>query len=380
MTLENLGFKGKDDLDLVLTSMQRKMRGVRINLCYTYNANECASSGCRRLHLCYPYVLGRCTEDECELSHSVTDGEHNLKVLREADMANEPASLVVQTLAEVLTEWPLRLTICRDFWRNPGGCEGRCRRLHACPSYIKGNCWYGERCYKRHNLCDPHNQRTLAFFGCTEAEALAQFAARNMAAAEYAGGGNTAEAEHCGELAAAADTRVRKEQSDGLSDEQKLIEYLQQFRRRKVQREQERQKRRERLQHIERQIERKEEGDTDPGHHTSARSLTQEPRTCKEKLKLQVKQLLEEQEQHVRDLARFKKLFSTQLEYMKCAVCKGVFKRPVTLSCSHTFCEVCVESRRRQSEACPLCFQPVYATTRCSVIDKILVSLADIPL
>ena len=389
MILENMGYYGQKEIEFAFFSMKRKMQGVRLSVCHAYNAGECHAEECHRMHVCHRYVLDRCPSDPCELSHRVTEGQHNASVLERAHLADESVSHVLQQLAEGLIERPLIIAICRDFYDKPGGCERRCMRLHACPWFIHDRCWYGDGCAKRHNLRDPHNQRALDFFGCTESQALALHAARRGAPADGDYGGDyfagrrpthdrsvkensTTEGPESG---SSEETGAPQKQSGGRSEVQRLIDYLEQFQQRRAIREQ---RRVERQEHMRQVLEKQEEhrGKKATG---STHLSDPEPKTREELLELQVKQLLQKQTHHLRDLARFRKVASMQLELMKCVVCRGIFKRPATLSCGHTFCQACVANASGRPESCPLCFLPVYSKTRCSVLDKLLVSMADMP-
>ncbi|XP_036957875.1 zinc-binding protein A33-like [Acanthopagrus latus] len=48
---------------------------------------------------------------------------------------------------------------------------------------------------------------------------------------------------------------------------------------------------------------------------------------------------------------------SSSEEYLCCPVCQDVFKNPVVLSCSHSFCKDCLRSwwRQKQMQDCPVC-------------------------
>uniref|UniRef100_A0A671WVZ9 Tripartite motif containing 35-12 n=1 Tax=Sparus aurata TaxID=8175 RepID=A0A671WVZ9_SPAAU len=45
------------------------------------------------------------------------------------------------------------------------------------------------------------------------------------------------------------------------------------------------------------------------------------------------------------------------MEYLCCPVCQDVFREPVVLSCSHSFCKDCLQScwRQKQIQECPVC-------------------------
>ncbi|XP_017289245.1 nuclear factor 7, brain-like [Kryptolebias marmoratus] len=48
---------------------------------------------------------------------------------------------------------------------------------------------------------------------------------------------------------------------------------------------------------------------------------------------------------------------SRQEDDLSCTICHDIFKNPVLLSCSHSFCKVCLENwfKRKQSKLCPVC-------------------------
>ena len=54
--------------------------------------------------------------------------------------------------------------ICEPYNDVRSGCskqEGECMQLHICDHYIYGNCSFGERCQKSHNLFDPQPKAAL---------------------------------------------------------------------------------------------------------------------------------------------------------------------------------------------------------------------------
>lgn len=50
------------------------------------------------------------------------------------------------------------------------------------------------------------------------------------------------------------------------------------------------------------------------------------------------------------------------MEYVSdltCTVCQGIFRKPVTVICGHTFCNSCAVAKLRRSPQCPLCSYPI---------------------
>ncbi|XP_059211806.1 nuclear factor 7, ovary-like [Centropristis striata] len=55
-----------------------------------------------------------------------------------------------------------------------------------------------------------------------------------------------------------------------------------------------------------------------------------------------------------------------------CSVCRDIFKDPVVLSCSHSFCKDCLQSwwRERQTRDCPLCKKSSMSEPPCNLVLK----------
>ncbi|KAM9358456.1 nuclear factor 7, brain-like [Symphorus nematophorus] len=59
-------------------------------------------------------------------------------------------------------------------------------------------------------------------------------------------------------------------------------------------------------------------------------------------------------------------------EDLRCLVCHDVFRDPVALSCSHSFCEDCLQSwqRQKQSQECPVCGTSSTVNPPCNLVLK----------
>ncbi|KAF0307488.1 Reticulocyte-binding protein 2 a [Amphibalanus amphitrite] len=75
-----------------------------------------------------------------------------------------------------------------------------------------------------------------------------------------------------------------------------------------------------------------------------------------------------------------------QRECLECSICLGVFKKPVTLGCSHTFCRGCIEEASRaqplgygggQSRQCPMCRQMTSSLVPCLALENLASYLSD---
>lgn len=43
------------------------------------------------------------------------------------------------------------------------------------------------------------------------------------------------------------------------------------------------------------------------------------------------------------------------MEHLTCIICYELFENPVTLSCGHSFCKVCINHHLMNNSKCPLC-------------------------
>ncbi|XP_034546223.1 zinc-binding protein A33-like [Notolabrus celidotus] len=59
-------------------------------------------------------------------------------------------------------------------------------------------------------------------------------------------------------------------------------------------------------------------------------------------------------------------------EDLCCSVCHDIFKHPVVLSCSHSFCKACLQSwwTQKQTQECPVCKRPSKFEPPCNLVLK----------
>ena len=101
-----------------------------------------------------------------------------------------------------------------------------------------------------------------------------------------------------------------------------------------------------------------------------------------ERFRLDSQQELASQQQNLASchtsLERLQSAVSRQREILECSICLGLFSRPVTLTCGHTFCDVCIQTNRYSAvlpDNCPLCRQFIGTPVRSAVVGQ-LVDLA----
>lgn len=67
----------------------------------------------------------------------------------------------------------------------------------------------------------------------------------------------------------------------------------------------------------------------------------------------------------------------TAEDELLCTICSELFIHAVTLSCSHTFCQKCIDRWRQTKNACPICRAKITSRTRTHVLDSYIDKLVD---
>ena len=178
--LRRMGWRYPEDMPAVEDGLRRRARSKHIGICVPYNVGVCTRDSCGRLHVCYRYAMvDACPLDDCDLSHDLTAGDHNARILAGAGLTGVTISDWLPKLRSNMREHVrFQPAICTFGWAT--GCEQRCMRMHCCRDFLRGHCKLGDRCLRTHSLQDPHNQRVLRFFGWTEAQVLSAMASKTV--------------------------------------------------------------------------------------------------------------------------------------------------------------------------------------------------------
>ncbi|KAL1502586.1 hypothetical protein ABEB36_007709 [Hypothenemus hampei] len=82
-----------------------------------------------------------------------------------------------------------------------------------------------------------------------------------------------------------------------------------------------------------------------------------------------------------RKLCIEKSQYNEMEEELICTICTCVFIKPVTLSCSHTFCNYCITTWKNKKPECPICRVAIRSLNRTLVLDNIIEKfLENVPL
>jgi len=60
---------------------------------------------------------------------------------------------------------------------------------------------------------------------------------------------------------------------------------------------------------------------------------------------------------------------------LTCSICFEFYIKPITLNCSHTYCQYCIsewKKKKRSNQECPICRKRIKTFTRCFVIENMI--------
>ncbi|XP_053574906.1 protein mono-ADP-ribosyltransferase PARP12 [Bombina bombina] len=139
-----------------------------VRLC-SERTKKCAGD-CGNLHLCRFYILGSCSRSSCKFNHDI-EMDPNLRVLQEHKLNGisvlELRQLLLQNDPSLLPE------ACLHYNRGDGAhgsCtyKTNCNKLHICQHYLHGDCKFGAKCKRTHNLRDAETMKRLIKWGVSE--------------------------------------------------------------------------------------------------------------------------------------------------------------------------------------------------------------------
>ncbi|XP_050535029.1 E3 ubiquitin-protein ligase RNF8-like [Daktulosphaira vitifoliae] len=71
------------------------------------------------------------------------------------------------------------------------------------------------------------------------------------------------------------------------------------------------------------------------------------------------------------------KVYSVLESEFQCPICNELMVKACTINCSHTFCEVCLNTWLRGNNVCPLCRTSVETKTLCLALDNFINNICD---
>nr|AAH84660.1 LOC495238 protein [Xenopus laevis] len=130
-----------------------------LRLCQT---PKCAGD-CGQLHLCRFYILGSCNRSPCKFNHCIRNA-HNLSVLQKFHLDSMPIDELRQLLLQ--NDPNLLPDICSHYNRGDGphgSCtyKNKCNKLHVCQHFLQGDCKFGEKCKRCHDLSEEETLKKL---------------------------------------------------------------------------------------------------------------------------------------------------------------------------------------------------------------------------
>ncbi|XP_050535169.1 E3 ubiquitin-protein ligase RNF8-like [Daktulosphaira vitifoliae] len=72
------------------------------------------------------------------------------------------------------------------------------------------------------------------------------------------------------------------------------------------------------------------------------------------------------------------KVYSVLESDFQCSICNELMVKACTINCSHTFCEICLNTWLRESNECPLCRTSVQTKTLCLSMDNFITNICNL--
>ncbi|XP_050533738.1 E3 ubiquitin-protein ligase rnf8-A-like [Daktulosphaira vitifoliae] len=73
-----------------------------------------------------------------------------------------------------------------------------------------------------------------------------------------------------------------------------------------------------------------------------------------------------------------KKVYSVLESDLQCSICNELMVKACTINCSHTFCEICLNTWLRENNVCPLCRTSVQTETLCLSMDNFITNICNV--
>ncbi|XP_018424922.1 PREDICTED: poly [ADP-ribose] polymerase 12-like [Nanorana parkeri] len=172
LQLSSKKFSKLMDLEKGRTLVVRNQDGNEM-VVYTSQLRMCAdrnqecTGDCGKLHLCRFFILGGCSRPRCKFDHSI-DTDKAAKVLKKHHLdgvtITELRYLLLQNDPTLLPD------VCLHYNRGEGpygSCTYKttCNKLHLCQHLLQGDCKFGSKCKRSHDLSDDDTVRRMTKWG-----------------------------------------------------------------------------------------------------------------------------------------------------------------------------------------------------------------------
>ena len=125
-------------------------------LCDKYCSHESCEERCSSLHICKFYIMNATCSfaGKCKFGHDLTTS-HNRRVLGQHLLENASLTDVRFLLMKVNNRSGALIPKICKFYNVQSGCsKENCKNLHICKHYVNGECLFGKKCRRSHNIMD----------------------------------------------------------------------------------------------------------------------------------------------------------------------------------------------------------------------------------